>query len=166
MELKQLHRMLQDWAQYKISETADPVGIGYPSDSPGMLHGKPPTRTIAEQKHHDRMSLLARRSVHYREHDGKQERVIDMVPPANPKQTKARQGASPRYEPWPAALMDLDRMIQMLPVEERSLIAAKYLYGYTRQQTCEELKISDRVYRDCWAKAQGALRTWMQLLAA
>lgn len=167
MELEQLRGMLKEWSGYVLSEHEAPTGLGFPSQSPGAENiGTPPKRFDFEDARHERLHEVAKRSGHYRtNHEGKREKIVDMVAQSNPKQSRSASPKSPRYEPWPPEIVVLDQAIQQLPSQERHAVECRYLWRMGRPTAARQVGVNQAQYLEVVARAEGALRAMVQAAA-
>lgn len=160
MELRDL---LREWGQCLNTEALSPTGLGYPSGSLGMDTGQPTRRTDAEQKEVDRLARIARKSTKRKlTTHGRVHKIREMIPRAQPHDTRARFPYSPRYEPWPADIQRVhDAVLYVLSEAESEAIIRRYAIGDGRRQAAQDMGITEREYRTVLERAEDRIREIM-----
>ena len=153
--------ILSEWGRYVRSEQTLPQGLGYSPSSAGFSDGGSHYRKPREQDAAAKLSETAWKRKQARK---------DMIPLAQPKQTRSRKGISPKYEPWPVYVRQVSQAVVVLPDHEQAAIVAKYVLQLGRPSAIAALRenygeYTDVGYRELLARAEGAIRSIVERAA-
>jgi len=158
--IEDIRRLLFDWGDWMRSEKATPRGIGYPEQSVGAeMMDTPRTRTAEREAEVHRIAHIARQTAVYRTNDaGDRERVMDMIPRSQPKDSRGRNNRAPDYEPAPREILLCHDAVLTLPLSERNAIIRKYVDRTPIRDAAYAEDTSESTYRNRIMRAEGHIR--------
>jgi hypothetical protein len=173
MDLATTRARLEEWGWHMRHRPDLPTELGYPCVALGAeAMQKPIERTADEQGRVDRLARAARRSktrtvevLSLGERKRVRETVRPMIDRAQIRTSRAAR-PDPECRPWPEEVTRTHAAIQRLPYDEQQVIHVRYWLQAGRTIAAKRLGVSERVYRDTLSRAEGAVRSYLDAIAA